>query len=295
MLNEISIGKKINSVLLVRVEASGVSKNGSFFARGTVADKTATVNFICFDDETAKKIRDNDNKPLQLTGVVQSDSYSGGLQFKIIRADDFAMETDLSHLPIDETVLNIVASTDRFEQLCATVSRPGFDNLLNWLRTTDYFLAPASANYHGAYAGGLIEHSLSTFDNLDKLCAIFDDAIPKDSRIITALFHDLCKTDFYVKSKRNVKEDGAWKSIDCYTFEDKLPLGHGEKSVIMLMKFIELNIDETMAIRWHMGGWDESAQGYVGGKAISAAFAAYPLAVLLHMADMADNYLCGRR
>ena len=83
--------------------------------------------------------------------------------------------------------------------------------------------------------------------------------------------------------------------MDCYTFEDKLPLGHGEKSVIMLMKFIELNIDETMAIRWHMGGWDESAQGYVGGKAISTAFAAYPLAVLLHMADMADNYLCGRR
>ncbi|MFA6074974.1 MAG: hypothetical protein WCV63_06770 [Negativicutes bacterium] len=295
MLNEIVIGKKLNAVLLVRVEASGTTKNGSFYARGTVADKTATINFICFDDETAKKICDNDNKPMQFTGLVQSDSYSGGRQLKVERAEEINLFTDISHLPIDDKAVEIEKLTTSFEQLCATFERPGFDKFLTWLKTTDYFNAPASINYHGAYEGGLLEHSLSTYANLNKLCKSFEIDIPLESQIITALFHDLCKTNFYVKTKRNVKEDGVWKSVDSYAFEDKLPLGHGEKSVIMLMKYIDLSIEETMAIRWHMGGWDESAQGYVGGKSISAAFAAYPLAVLLHMADMADNYLCGRR
>ena len=295
MLNEIVVGKKLNAVLLVRVEASGVTKNGSFYARGTVTDKTAMINFICFDDETAKKICANDNKPMQLAGLIQSDSYSGGRQLKVERAEEINIMTDISHLPTDDRAVEIGKLVTSFEQLCTTVTRPGFDNLLIWLKTTDYFNAPASVNHHGAYEGGLLEHSLSTYTNLKKLCAGFEVDVPEESQLITALFHDVCKTGVYVKIKRNIKEDGVWKSVDGYAFEEKLPLGHGEKSVIMLLKYIELNLDETMAIRWHMGGWDESAQGYIGGKSISAAFAAYPLAVLLHMADMADNYLCGRR
>jgi len=295
MLNEIVVGKKLDAVLLLRVEASGLTKNGTFYARGTAADKSATISFICFDDETAKKIREHDNKPMQLVGLIQNDNYSGGRQLKVERAEEITALTDVSQLPVDDKAVEIADLTTNFEQLCATVERPGFDKLLAWLKTTDYFNAPASINHHGAYEGGLLEHSLSTYTNLKKLCATYEIYVPEDSQVITALFHDLCKTGVYIKIKRNIKDDGVWKSVDGYAFEEKLPLGHGEKSIIMLMKHIELTIDETVAIRWHMGGWDESAQGYVGGKSISAAFTTYPLAVLLHMADMADNYLCSRR
>lgn len=295
MLIDIKSGQRINTALLMHVDASGMSQKGTFYARGTVADNTATVKFICFEPEIAKIICDNDNKPLLVSGVVQNDSYSGGLQLKIEKADEVEAQFDISNLPVDDREKEIEALCKRFEGLCALVRRPGFEQLLTWLKTTDYFRAPASANYHGAYEGGLLEHSLSTYDNLDRLCGIFETDVEPESRIITALFHDLCKTDFYIKTKRNVKEDGVWKTVDGYAFDDKLPLGHGEKSVILLMKYIELSRAESLAIRWHMGGWDESAQGYIGGKSISAAFAECPLAVLLHMADMADNYLCGRR
>ena len=172
MLNEIVVGKKLNAVLLVRVEASGVTKNGSFYARGTVTDKTAMINFICFDDETAKKICANDNKPMQLAGLIQSDSYSGGRQLKVERAEEINIMTDISHLPTDDRAVEIGKLVTSFEQLCTTVTRPGFDNLLIWLKTTDYFNAPASVNHHGAYEGGLLEHSLSTYTNLKKLSQI---------------------------------------------------------------------------------------------------------------------------
>ena len=44
-----------------------------------------------------------------------------------------------------------------------------------------------------------------------------------------------------------------------------------------------------MAIRWHMGGFDDSAKG--GSFAISQAYEKYPLAVKLHLSDLESTYL----
>ena len=68
--------------------------------------------------------------------------------------------------------------------------------------------------------------------------------------------------------------------------EDSFPYGHGEKSVFLVERFMRLKIEEAMAIRWHMGGFDEG-----GGFAISQAYERYPLAVKLHLADLESTYL----
>ena len=48
------------------------------------------------------------------------------------------------------------------------VKRPGADRLRSYLLAdqNDFFTAPASTRYHGAYAGGLLEHSLNVYHNL---------------------------------------------------------------------------------------------------------------------------------
>lgn len=72
-------------------------------------------------------------------------------------------------------------------------------------------------------------------------------------------------------------------------------MGHGEKSVYMAMRFIQLTEEEAMAIRWHMGGYDDAARAYVSGMAQSAAFTKYPLAAAVAIADMYDTYIIDNR
>ena len=157
---------------------------------------------------------------------------------------------------------------------------------------TDFFIAPASSKTHGAYEGGLLIHSLSVYRILLNFTKNLEKA-DKNSVIITGLLHDLCKVNFYTKTVRNVKLPGErkWEEVEVYTIEDVLPLGHGEKSVYLAMKFIALTDEEAMAMRWHMGGYDDAARSYVGGMTQSAAYRKYPLAAALAIADMYDTYI----
>ena len=113
----------------------------------------------------------------------------------------------------------------------------------------------------------------------------------EESFAICALLHDICKAQFYKASTRNVKneETGAWEKQPFYMVEDSFPYGHGEKSVFLIERFLRLKTSEAMAIRWHMGGFDESAKG--GSFAISQAYERYPIAVKLHLADLESTYL----
>ena len=170
------------------------------------------------------------------------------------------------------------------------IKREGSAELLEWLQKTDFFTAPASTKFHGACEQGLVMHSISVFHTLvDKH---FDPETDNmESFAICALLHDLCKAEFYKVSTRNVKneETGKWEKVPYYAVEDKFPFGHGEKSAFLIERFLRLKPAEAMAIRWHMGGFDEAARG--GSFAISVAYEKYPLAIKLHLADLESTYL----
>ena len=170
------------------------------------------------------------------------------------------------------------------------VKRQGSQEFLDWLLKTDFFTAPASTKYHGACEGGLLLHSLNVYKTLRE--RYFEEG--KDSEesfAICALLHDLCKAQFYKVSTRNVKNDvtGQWEKVPYYTVEDAFPYGHGEKSVFLIERFMRLKTSEAMAIRWHMGGFDDAVRG--GSFAVSDAYNRYPLAVKLHASDLIATYL----
>lgn len=186
---------------------------------------------------------------------------------------------------------------NRFLSICQDeIKRDGLSSLLDWLEASDFYEAPASTRFHGNYEGGLLEHSLNVFDALKQLIKQFPGIdIPMESIAIAALFHDLCKVNYYAVSTRNVKDEktGVWHKEPFYKTEDQMPLGHGEKSVIILMKSFPLTDDEIYAIRWHMGGFDSAVKG--GDFGSSKAYEMCPLAVLLHLADMTATYLMEER
>lgn len=182
----------------------------------------------------------------------------------------------------------------KFITICREkINRDGLDSLLDWLENeSDFFVAPASTRFHGNHKYGLLEHSLNVYNALNELVKQFPHLnISEETIAIAALFHDLCKANYYVVSTKNVKDEatGVWRKEPFYKADDQYPVGHGEKSVIILMKHMQLTDNEIYAIRWHMGGFDSAVKG--GDFGSSKAYEICPFAVLLHLADMIASYL----
>ena len=180
------------------------------------------------------------------------------------------------------------------------IKRPGSEELLKWLKNADCFAAPASSRFHLAKPGGLVEHSIHVYERLRALFLMektrnageVASLTPEEEETVAicGLLHDICKVNFYDIEMRNRKNDqGNWEKYAAYTIKDKLPYGHGEKSVYIASGFMRLKREEAMAIRWHMGGFDEAAKG--GSYAVTEAFSQFPLALLTHLADMQATYL----
>lgn len=180
----------------------------------------------------------------------------------------------------------------RFEELLLSTEREGIEKLLEFIRKSDFYTAPASTRFHSCHEGGLLEHSLNVYDCLtakrnNPIWKPIFDEISESSLIVVALLHDLCKTYFYTVEMRNKKVDGVWESVPFYTVDDKMPLGHGSKSVLLAEKYINLTSLETYAILYHMG-FSDPKETY---NSLNAAIKKYPFVWAVHEADNEATYL----
>lgn len=186
------------------------------------------------------------------------------------------------------------------------------DGLIRKLESSDFFAAPCSTAYHCAYKGGLCEHSLHVYEQLKKLVEMeypnysYDDngemyeiedyvcPISQDSILITSLLHDISKMNFYETTTRNVKdESGNWKQVPFIKTRDAkdrfIYSTHGVNSEYMVGRFIPLTLEESVAIIQHMGGKEAGAP--VMDSTVTEAFNRFPLAILLHTADMLATFI----
>jgi len=123
------------------------------------------------------------------------------------------------------------------------VKRKGMNDLIKWLLNTDFFVFPASRSKHLCETGGLAKHSWNVYLLLKEKNKRYNLNLNKDTIIICGLLHDVCKVNCYMKTE---------KSADKYVYcNDKFPIGHGEKSVIFLMRYINLTDQEIQMIYWH--------------------------------------------
>ncbi len=168
---------------------------------------------------------------------------------------------------------------ENFMMIYRDIERPGAAELLKWLQTTDLFTAPASTKYHGAYPGGLLDHILDVYYRMfpEAQQAGYDT----ETIAVVALLHDVCKL--------NVYKETEWEGKILYKYHDDFPLGHGEKSVVLILKYMELTVEEMLAINWHMGAFDSRAS--TDKRSLNDVFNRHKLAVLLHIADMQATFL----
>lgn len=202
----------------------------------------------------------------------------------------------------------------KFEELYNKyiLPRDGADRLLEFIRRSDFYTAPASTRFHLSEVGGLLQHSLNVYECLSKkkINPTWADRLAdKDATIaVVALLHDLCKTYTYAEEYKNQKVydkdvvatsdpkqikhdskgDFVWMEVPTYVIDNKFPLGHGSKSIFFIQQFMKLTMEEIACIYWHMGAYnlDSSCYGELG-KAIEK----HPLVLALQEADMEASHL----
>lgn len=185
-----------------------------------------------------------------------------------------------------------------FQQRLELTERTGINDLLHYLfNQTDFLKAPASSKYHDAEPGGLLVHSAKTYMHLIEILQTSDffQNVSIESAAIAGLLHDVCKINTYKQEikHRKIMDPGGrshWEDYTGYEIEDSLPAGHGEKSVMIIERFIELTPEEIMAINWHRGGFDSRVRSFEGSRQISEGMQKYPLIIALHAADLMATY-----
>ena len=190
-----------------------------------------------------------------------------------------------------------------FQQLCKEfIKREGILELLEYLDTTDFYVAPTSTNYHLNEPGGLCKHSINVFQTacglydaifapaLKEKRACFTKEITMESIAIATLFHDLCKVGLYHQPERFKKDENTrWVTYLGYEINDNFPLGHGEKSCLLLHSYMKLTKEEMLAIRWHMGAFDLGEQGSSNRFSFYKALELSPLVTLVHASDFLSS------
>lgn len=181
------------------------------------------------------------------------------------------------------------------------IRRDGRSSLLYWLENeTDFFMAPASSKHHLSPPGGLAVHSLNVYKRLLEITArdvfggtdwtlLAEDVV--ETVAILGLLHDICKAGVYhQETKRRKNPDtGKWEDYLGYTFRDPFPLGHGEKSLFLITRHLALTEEEALAIRWHMGAYDDAVKG--GSRSMNEAMNLTPWVWRLQEADMCAAWI----
>ena len=184
---------------------------------------------------------------------------------------------------------------EEFLNLLRSTEREGIEDLIEALEEMGFFTAPASANHHLNVEGGLLEHSLNTckaalaiYEGLKPLDPSMEKEVRRDSIILSSLLHDVCKSDIYKRSVKKRKNNvGQWEDVEGYSVSYRnFPMGHSEKSVILLLcNGLSLYDDEMLAIRWHMGAWGINMNSFEDQRCYDTSRKLYPLVSIIQAAD----------
>ena len=90
----------------------------------------------------------------------------------------------------NKEMAQVEATFNEYLEILSRVDRPGIENLIEFLKSSDFSTAPASTHYHSNFKGGLCKHSLNVYNNLKKLNDLYDAHLDEESMIVVALLHD---------------------------------------------------------------------------------------------------------
>lgn len=183
------------------------------------------------------------------------------------------------------------AEQQRMNQFREAAGHIFSENMVRDMADMGFFRCPASLGHHGNHTGGLYDHSIQVYHELDRLTKQLALAWQRpESPLLVAVFHDWVKLQNYIQTGT----DGEVQYI-----RNPYPLfpGHGEVSVIMAQQFLAgyiraqpLTGEELACIRYHMGAFTDKKEWACYTNAIKA----YPNVLWTHTADMIASQIAGK-
>lgn len=264
-----------------------------------VSDDELTVDFISEDSGVYSAINKSDGSKIGIVTVTgttfEASSDEIFMQYKlwqtrpersvgkVVQIEGQNMEQLIDSY--EELLIGACIETHKAAEPTTSISSR-YKAAIDWLRTTDFYTAPASTRYHDDIPGGLLVHSLKVYNQMVELQKIpVFSSVNLAEATIAALAHDWCKIGFYESYQKNVKNEvtGAWEKETAYKVNQRgIPLGHGATSLYIAMKMFRLSVEQALAIRWHQGRWNvcDTEQ-----NEFQKANSEYPMVYLIQFAD----------
>lgn len=129
------------------------------------------------------------------------------------------------------------------------------DNLLKLVDVVEetLLIAPASTriDYHGAFPGGLVDHSLKVLKTMVSLNQSYEANQKAESLVVTALFHDIGKCG-QPEAKYYLPKNSEWHNKQGIMFEINPDLTYmpvAQRSLYLLQQYeVPLSFEEFYAI-----------------------------------------------
>lgn len=194
------------------------------------------------------------------------------------------------------TLIGIALIRARRGEICDVDDKAEkLSSCFDWLERTEFYVGPSSTQYHDAFPGGNLSHTLKCMNYIRELWTMptYAKRVHIEDAVLVAAVHDWCKIGAYEAYQKKLPnpKTGNWEPTTCYKYKDNLmPLGHGVSSMFLASKFFRLSNIEALAIRWHMGAYrcveSETSEMY-------QAVEKYPLVLMLQVADQlaTTNYM----
>jgi len=200
-LAELRVGNKLDhQEMILWVQKSSQSANGSWFVRGSVEDPSGSLGFICFNAESVARVKALTSAvPVVVSGQIQADRYGGDGKLQLLAdfIDLIPAGKDVSHL-LPATSKDMETYKAKLIKLVAQVKRPPLRELLGEIfsgsRWEQFVRNPAAKRFHHAYIGGLLEHTVDVAETALAVAATVLGA-DQDMVIAGALLHDIGKTE----------------------------------------------------------------------------------------------------
>lgn len=168
-------------------------------------------------------------------------------------------------------------------------------DIMSLVADTDYFEAPASTRYHGAYPGGLFDHSLAMTQALkdftNRLNLVWEREF---SPVVVGMLHDFTKVGKYsaLIQEFDAEDDEVIPPPKLVNYEYNVNAlsygGHGSDSLIKILQKVPLSDEESLCIRFHMGAYEKEAW-----EEFDHAIRAYQTVLWTHHADMIASKVVG--
>ena len=164
--------------------------------------------------------------------------------------------------------------------------RKGITEFINYLEHSTFFQDAASTKYHGAYLGGLADHSINLYEFFRKMLHYFKltEEVDDDSALIISIAHDLCKVGLYLGGAKPFRKN------------NNMSKEHAVASLNIVEKYIKLTDLERQCILYHMGMYatKEFSSSYIGQyqmKELSDAFNEKIVKLFYFCDDMVSQFV----